>query len=95
LELLDERRRLGQQCTLIDCLQLGDKSRILLNDPDFPGMFAFPTRAAATQGMNELQSLRNNLAHTQDIVESDWTQIARIARELVRVSESWLGRAQH
>jgi hypothetical protein len=88
LALRDERKRLGQPCGLIDCLQLGDKSAILLNDPDFPRMFAFASRSAAKQGMNELQSLRNNLAHTQDIVASDWAQIARIARELARVSAS-------
>ena len=82
--LLEERKRLGQQCQLLDCLQLGDKSTILLNDPDFPRMFAFASRNAAKQGMQELQSLRNNLAHTQDIVASDWAQIARIARELAR-----------
>jgi len=84
LALLDERRRLGQHCHLIDCLQLGDKSTILLNDPDFPRMFAFTSRSAVKQGMQELQSLRNNLAHTQDIVASDWVQIARIERELTR-----------
>ena len=88
LDLYAERRRLGQQCQLIDCLQLGDKSVILLNDPDFPHMFAFPTRSAAKQGMNELQSLRNNLAHTQDIVTSDWAQIARIARKLALSTET-------
>ena len=35
----------------------------------------------------ELQSLRNNLAHTQNIVAGDWAQIARIARELAREIE--------
>ncbi|MFZ4478271.1 MAG: HD domain-containing protein [Rhodoferax sp.] len=86
LALRDERGRLGQPCALIDCLQLGDKSVILLNDPDFPVRFSFASRSAAKQGMNELQSLRNNLAHTQDIVASDWAQIARIARGLARMS---------
>ena len=32
--------------------------------------------------MNELGSLRNNLAHSQDIVSNDWSQIVRLARRL-------------
>jgi hypothetical protein len=86
LALQAERERLRQPCDLLDCLQFGDKVAILLNDPSFPAMFGFATRSAARQGMNELQALRNNLAHTQDIVTHDWVQIARLAREVVRVS---------
>lgn len=81
-QLRDERLRLGQPCSLLDCLQMGDKTAILLNDPDFPKVFAFPTRSAAKAGMNELQSLRNHLAHNQDIVTGHWSQIARLAREI-------------
>jgi hypothetical protein len=29
--------------------------------------------------MRDLESLRNNLAHAQDIVTHDWPQIARLA----------------
>ena len=32
--------------------------------------------------MKELESLRNNLAHSQDIVTHDWAQIARMSRSL-------------
>jgi hypothetical protein len=32
-----------------------------------------------------LQSLRNNLAHTQDIVPHDWPQIARLAKHFAKI----------
>jgi hypothetical protein len=32
--------------------------------------------------MREIQSLRNNLAHAQEIVTNDWPQIVRLARRL-------------
>jgi hypothetical protein len=81
-----ERARLGHAAALLDCLQFGDKVTILLNDPEFPALFGFASRSAARDRMNDLQSLRNDLAHNQDIVHSHWVQIARLAREVARLS---------
>jgi len=83
-ELLAERRRLKQRADLIDCLQFGDKGSILLNDPEFLRDFAFTNKSSAKERINDLQSLRNNLAHAQDIVTQDWAQISRLAREVSR-----------
>jgi hypothetical protein len=44
--------------------------------------FGFDSRAAGKRVLRELQSLRNNLAHAQDIVTHDWAQIARLTRRL-------------
>jgi hypothetical protein len=35
-----------------------------------------------------MESLRNNLAHAQDIVTHDWAQIARMARNLENLAKS-------
>jgi hypothetical protein len=43
------------------------------------------SRSAAGRIMKEIEALRNDLAHAQDIVTRNWPQIARIAR---RVEES-------
>jgi len=77
-ELRDERARRGQPCELLDCLQLGDKTGILLRDPDELAYLGFETRKSAKRVIQEFQSLRNNLAHAQDIVTHDWPQIARM-----------------
>jgi hypothetical protein len=80
--LLEERRRRGQSCDLVDCLQLSDKAQILLRDPEHLAEFGFLSRSAAKQVVKELESLRNNLAHGQDIVTHDWAQIARMTRRI-------------
>lgn len=77
-----ERERLGQPAELLDCLQLGDKARIVISDAALVEQFGFDSRGAAKQVIKEFESLRNHLAHAQDIVSHHWPQIARIARRL-------------
>jgi hypothetical protein len=83
-ELLAERQRMGQRADLVDCLQFGDKGSILLADAGFLAAFGFANRSAAKARMQHLQSLRNNLAHAQDIVAQDWAQILLMARDVAR-----------
>jgi len=80
--LLEERRRRGQHVDLADCLQLSDKAQLLLGDDEQRAAFELPTRGAAKRVIRDLESLRNNLAHAQDIVTHDWPQIARLARRI-------------
>jgi hypothetical protein len=81
-ELMQERRRLGRSGDLLDCLQLSDKAGVLLRDPDELAFFGFDSRKAAKRAVKELSSLRNNLAHAQDIVTHDWAQIARMTSRI-------------
>ena len=80
--LREERERRGQDCNLVDCLQLSDKVQVMVQDPDSLASFGFSTRSAAKQVIKELESLRNNLAHAQDIVTHDWPQIVRMAHRV-------------
>jgi len=86
-ELLAERQRRGQQVALLDCLQLSDKSRILMQDPEVLKDAGFTSRRAATETMKRLESLRNSLAHAQHILPEDWPAIARLAFRLDRLME--------
>jgi hypothetical protein len=83
--LKEERLRRGQACTLLDCLQISDKGKILLRNPEQLAAFGFESRRAGERVMSELGSLRNNLAHAQDIISSDWSQIVRLARRLEKL----------
>jgi hypothetical protein len=47
-------------------------------------LFGFESKSKAKRNIKSLESLRNNLAHAQDIVTHDWAAIARIA---LRVQE--------
>lgn len=80
--LLDERRRRGQQPDLLDCLQLADKAGILMQDGAQLSAYGFESKRAAERVLKDMESLRNNLAHAQDIVTHDWVQIARLARQI-------------
>jgi hypothetical protein len=76
--LKEERERRGLASRLVDCLQLPDKAQILIQEPGFLSEVGFKTRGAAKRTIKELESLRNHLAHAQDIVSHDWAQIVRL-----------------
>ena len=84
-ELLEERRRRKQHCDLIDCLQFSDKAKIIIEDPENLKSLGFQSKRLAKQVSKELESLRNNLAHAQDIVTHDWPQIARMAKRFEKM----------
>jgi len=79
-DLRSERARRGQPSDLVDCLQLSDKARVLMEDSHQLQGFGFDGKSAAKRAVKALESLRNNLAHAQDIVTHDWAQIVRMAR---------------
>jgi hypothetical protein len=84
-ELLEERNRRKQNCDLLDCLQFSDKARIIIEDPEELEYLGFTSKRIAKQISKELESLRNNLAHSQDIVTHDWPQIARMAKRFEKI----------
>lgn len=86
--LKEERERRGQQCELLDCVQLSDKLLILLENPIHLERFGYSSKREAKKGVKEIESLRNNLAHGQDIVSYDWPQIIRMT---TRVNETLSG----
>ena len=81
-----ERQRRNIYCELIDCLQLSDKGQILIEDPASMQRLGFETKRTAKRIVKELESLRNHLAHAQDIVVHDWAQIARLSMRMEEIS---------
>jgi hypothetical protein len=81
-ELYEERVRRGQQCSMVDCLQLSDKAMLLTNTQSSLSELGFESKGEAKKMIKELESLRNNLAHAQDIVANDWPQIARMTHRM-------------
>jgi hypothetical protein len=82
-----ERQRRNQHCSLIDCLQLSDKGRIVVEHSDLRELFGLDTKGTAKRLVKSLESLRNNLAHVQDIVTHDWAQIARLSQRMEEFSQ--------
>ncbi len=79
-QLLAERRRRGQEVSLLDCLQFSDKGHLVIRDPDYFRKLSLNSKSEAKEGIRALESLRNNLAHSQPITTSDWPQIVRMTR---------------
>lgn len=84
--LQQERSRRNQHTTLVECLQLSDKGQILLEHPLGLKLLDIRSKSAAKRMIKSMESLRNNLAHGQDIVTYDWASIAGIAGRLEEVS---------
>jgi hypothetical protein len=88
LELLAERSRRNQLVRLSDCLQFTDKAQILIKDPEVLQEAGFSSIKEAKRAIKDLQSLRNNLAHGQDILSYDWEVILELSRRLDRIISS-------
>ena len=84
-ELLEERRRRNQAVQLSQCLQLSDKGQILIKVESTRKILGIASVRQGRETIKMIETLRNNLAHAQDIVTSDWITIVRLAENLDRV----------
>ena len=83
-ELQRERRRRGQDPSLIDCLQFADKGQIVARDERLRELTRFSSKRQVEGFVAALQDLRNNLAHSQDI-SGNWEVIHELATNLYRI----------
>jgi hypothetical protein len=83
--LQEERRRRNQNPTLLDCLQFSDKMQIIARDERLRDQVGLVSRRRADTTGKVLEALRNNLAHSQDIIASDWDTIFAMADNLDRL----------
>ena len=73
--LQEERSRRGQHVDLVDCLQYGDKGVILSYVEDIRNALGLESRREMRKTLKEVELLRNNLAHTQEIIPTSWQRI--------------------
>lgn len=83
--LLAERSRRNQDLTLLDCLQLADKVQIIARNEPLRSQTRFQSRRQMDDAAKMLEKLRNNLAHSQDIVTGDWETIVFLSENLDNV----------
>ena len=85
-----ERRRRSEGARtlrLIDCVQFSDKGQVLAKDDVARRIIGFPSRKRGEQSVKAIVSLRDKLAHAQDIVTDDGSSIVELARHLGRILE--------
>jgi hypothetical protein len=85
-ELQSERQRRNQYSGLIECLQFSDKAQIMLEYPLAVQTLGLASKRTGKALFKDMESLRNHLAHSQDIVSHDWIEIIRIAQRLAEMS---------
>ncbi len=83
--LLEERKRRNQELDLIDCLQFSDKGQITLKDESLREQVGYASRRRGEDAIKRLEALRNNLAHSQDIVSCDWETIVQLTENLDKI----------
>ena len=83
--LKDERKRQKQNVALLDCLQFADKAQIIARNDDLRRLTRFESRNQVEHAGKQLEKLRNNLAHSQDIVSNDWFTIVELVENLESV----------
>jgi hypothetical protein len=67
---------------------LSDKAPLLIEHPDGIKLLGLIRGGRHCAAFGELESLRNDLAHSQDIATYDWAAIARIAEQLEGLAEN-------
>ena len=85
MNTLEDRRRRNQNLELIVCLQISDKGQIIARNEEIRRMTKMQSRRQAEQSVKVLESLRNNLAHSQDIISCDWETIVGLCKDMERV----------
>jgi hypothetical protein len=80
--VFEERRRRNEENDLSDCLQLGDKACIVMKDPVLFGLSGFESKRASESFFNEVNTLRNALAHANDILNGRWPALADLVTNL-------------
>jgi hypothetical protein len=73
-----ERKRVGEPTSLVECLYFTDKAHILFAQKDIRELFGIPSATRARQVTSGLKRLRDNLAHSGDIVNRGWDTLVRL-----------------
>jgi hypothetical protein len=78
-EMKERRQALRQDTDTIHNLQFGDLGIIAVRDDEVFAAMRFDSKRKAKEFVRELERLRNNLAHSQEIARWNWPTIVRVA----------------
>lgn len=70
---------------MLDCLQFSDKARVVARNQQLRDLTRYQSRRQLEEAAKRLEKLRNHLAHSQDIITSDWETIVSLSENLDNV----------
>jgi hypothetical protein len=79
--ILSDRLSRNDALDLLDCLQFCDKRDIILKNDELRQALGIPSIKAGNRFLDDLERLRNILAHAQDIVGDNWPGIVDLAEK--------------
>ena len=88
--LKDERARRGRVMGTVDALQFGDVGALAVRYDGWYGFFDVESKRQAKKLAKQLETLRNVLAHGQDIGQQDWDTVVAVARSVLAIKEAEL-----
>lgn len=67
-KILEERRKRNEELTLLDCIQFGDKKDLIADVQVYRDKLGLGSKKAARETLKNVRRLRDDLAHSQDIL---------------------------
>lgn len=89
-KLFEERKKKNEEIDRADCLQFCDKRDIISETEDLLKKLQYDKKEFCKL-LEEVEKIRNNLAHAQDIITADWPNIIDIstaAEEFLKTCET-------
>jgi len=84
-KVLADRQRRNEAIDLADYLQFSDKRDIVLESNERRAALGFDSKQSGEDYLKDLEELRNNLAHAQDIITGYWPKIVDLAEKAERL----------
>jgi hypothetical protein len=91
MNILSERQKESTHIDLVDCIQFCDKRDLILAQPGMSASLGFASKKEAKAFLKQLEALRNDLAHGQDVVTSRWPHLVNLAER----TEDFLKRCEN
>jgi hypothetical protein len=81
-ELFLQRKARNEAIELSDCLQLCDKRDIILNEQPLRERLGIESKSKGKDFFKKLETLRNNLAHSQDLnTQNSWNEMISLIEQ--------------
>jgi predicted transcriptional regulator len=80
-QLFQERQLRNEAIDLVDCLQFADKRTIILKSDVLRHDLGFSSKRKGEEFLKELEHLRDELAHAQDIITGHWPHLVKVVQE--------------
>lgn len=79
----EKRQERDEELALVDCLQFCDKRDLVIKRQESRNALGVPSRTAGEQFLKDVEDLRNNLAHAQELASNGgWTPVIELVVEI-------------